>query len=140
MLVERVADLDWRLIHARARANRSGDAILLACAMAQALLETPTPPALADAVERSRRVAALAAGLVARLRSAPPEDIARETLEDALLCDSSRDRLWARVKLSLTPTPGDFHALPLPAPLWPLYRLTRPIRLGAGAVVRALRR
>lgn len=140
MLVERVPDLDWARIHARARANRSGDAVLLACTMVHALLETPIPPALAGTIDRNRRVARLTADLVARLRSAPPEDMAHETLEDALLCDFPRDRLWAGVKLSLTPTPGDFHALPLPALLWPLYRLTRPLRLGASLIARALRR
>jgi len=44
------------------------------------------------------------------------------------------------VKLALAPTPSDHRALPLPARLWPLYRLTRPIRLGTNIVARAWRR
>ena len=140
MLVERVPDLDWARIHARARGNRSGDAVLLACVMANTLLDTPIPPALAGAIDRSRRVAKLAVALVTRLHSARPEEIERKTLEDALLCDFPLDRLWAGVKLALAPTPSDHRALPLPARLWPLYRLTRPIRLGTNIVARAWRR
>ena len=140
MLVERIPDLDWSRIHHRARENRTGDVVLLACAMAHRLLDTPLPSALAGAVGRSRRVEALASGLIARLRSAPPEDIARETLEDSLLCDHARDRIWSAVKLALAPTPSDHEAMPLPPPLWWVYRLTRPIRLGASFLSRALRR
>jgi len=77
MLVERVPDLDWARIHERARRNRTGNAILLACLIAQLLLETPIPPALSGAIERNRNVTAQAAKLAARLRSAPPDDIVR---------------------------------------------------------------
>jgi hypothetical protein len=114
--------------------------VLLACVMAQRLLETPIPPVLVAAVERNRRVRDLAAGLIARLRNTLPDEVVRETLEDALLCDYARDRLWARVKLALTPTPSDYQALPLPRLLWPLYRASRPVRLGARIFARAMAR
>jgi hypothetical protein len=140
MLVERVADLDWARIHERARRNRTGNSILLAFMIVHLLLETPLPAALADLIERSPRIAGQAAGLVARLRSAPPDDIVHPPLEDLLLCDHASDRVWTAIKLTLAPTPGDYEALPLPPPLWPLYRLTRPLRLIAGLVGRAASR
>lgn len=140
MLVERVPDLDWARIHERARGNRTGNAVLLACALAHRLLDAPIPPALVDAVGRNRTVTARAAELALRLRSAPPDDISRAPLEDLLLCDHVSDRIWTAVKMTLSPTPGDHEALPLPPFLWPIYRLTRPMRLVAGLVRRALTR
>jgi hypothetical protein len=136
MLVDRLPDLDWPRIHARARRHGCGDSVLLACAMAQALFETPVPPALVRAVDANERVRRLAAELVARLRSTLPDEVPRETLEDALLCDRWRDRLWAGLKLALTPTPSDYQALPLPRPLWLLYWASRPVRLAAGIFAR----
>lgn len=137
MLAERVPDLDWSRIHERARRNRTGNAILLAFAIAHLLLETPLPPPLADLVEHDPGLVARAEGLVTRLRSAPPEEVVHAPLEDLLLCDHASDRVRTAIKLTLAPTPGDYEALPLPPALWPLYRLTRPIRLIAAFVGRA---
>jgi hypothetical protein len=33
----------------------------------------------------------------------------------------------------MTPTVSDYRSMPLPPSLWPLYRVTRPIRLGLKA-------
>ena len=140
MLVDRFPDLDWGRIHERARRNRAGNAVLLACAIAHRLLETPVPPVLGGLIAHDRNITARAAELAARLRSAPPADIVRPPLEDLLLCDRARDRIWTAIKLTLAPTPGDYEALPLPPPLWPLYRLTRPLRLIAGFVGRVVGR
>lgn len=140
MLVDRLPGLDWLRMHARACRHGCGDSVLLACVMAQALLETPVPAALVAAVDANDRVRRRAAGVAARLRSTLPDEVARETLEDALLCDRLRDRLWARLKLAFTPTPGDYQAFPLPRPLWLLYRASRPVRLGARIFARAMAR
>jgi hypothetical protein len=140
MLVERMSDLDWSNIHARARRNGSGLSILLASAMAERLLGTPVPPALTAALDRSQRVGRLADDLAARLRDHFPADIRRENLEDLLVCDRWNDRLWASLKIAMTPTPGDYQALPLPSVLWPLYRVIRPVRLAAQFISRAFRR
>jgi hypothetical protein len=140
LLVERMPDLDWSNIHARARRNGSGLSVLLATAMARKLLGTPVPAALTAAIDRSHRVGRLADDLAARLRAGFPADIRRENLEDLLLCDRTTDRLWASLKIAMTPTPGDYQALPLPPELWPLYRVIRPGRLAARFISRAFQR
>jgi hypothetical protein len=140
MLIERNPGLDWSNLHARARRNGSGLSILLAIAMAQELLGTPVPPALAAALAGNRQVASLAADLAARLRGRFPADAEQENLADLLVCDRFGDKIRAAAKMVMTPTPGDYQALPLPAALWPVYRMTRPVRLATRLISRALRR
>ena len=135
-MVDRHPGLDWRAVLARARRRRSGDAVLLAAAMAERLLATAPPPALAAALAASRRVAVIADRLASFLRNDAATGGGREHLHDILLCDRAIDRWGARVRIALRPAPGDYRALPLPRPLWPLYWITRPFRLAW----RALRR
>ena len=140
MLVERLPGLDWPGIHARARRNGSARSILLGAAMAQELLDQSPPPFLSATLDRHPAIVALSRELAGRLRVAFPADIERANLEDLMLCDRLGDRILASTKIAMAPTPGDYHALPLPAALWPAYRLTRPVRLAAGAVRRVFRR
>jgi len=129
--VERWPDLDWADIHRRASRNGCGDSVLLACALAEQVLEVPVQPALARAVATSHRVAALAASLCERLREGKLD---KRHLDDLALCDRRVDRWRAGLGFALAPTPGDFDALPLPRGLWPAYYLLRPMRLMAKAV------
>ena len=138
-LVERRPEIDWSRVYARACRQGSGISVLLAWAMVKELLEIPVPLALAASIGRSRQVGRLAARLIERLRTTFPDQVERLPLEDRALCDRSFDRLRAGLKVALTPTAGDYDALPLPPALWPLYKVTRPVRLAAGLVVRALR-
>ncbi|MEI6203510.1 MAG: nucleotidyltransferase family protein [Enhydrobacter sp.] len=138
-LAERRPELDWSRIYARASRQGSGISVLLAWAMVEELLEMPIPRALADSIGQSRQVGRLAARLVERLRTTFPDQVERLPLEDGALCDRSFDRLRAGLKVALTPTAGDYDAWPLPPALWPLYRVTRPVRLAAGLVMRTLR-
>ncbi|HLG48105.1 MAG TPA: nucleotidyltransferase family protein [Reyranella sp.] len=129
--VERWRDLDWADIHRRAGRNGCGDSVLLGCALAQQVLATPVPWALASAVGGSRRVAALAASLGERLRQGRLD---KRHLDDLALCDRRVDRWRAELGFVLAPTPSDFGALPLPRALWPAYYLLRPVRLMSKAV------
>lgn len=124
--VERWRDLDWADIHRRAGRNGCGDSVLLACTLAEQVLATPVPTALAQAVAASPRVAALAASLSERLREG---NLDKRHLDDLALCDRRVDRWRAGLGFALAPTPGDFDALPLPRALWPAYYLLRPMRL-----------
>ena len=135
-MIDRHPHLDWAAVLARARGQRCGDAVLLGAAMARQVLGTAPPPALAAPLAASRRVADLADRQAARLQADAATHGRRENLHDLLLCDRAVDRLWARVRISLTPGPGDYRACPLPRALWPLYWLSRPVRLA----IRALRR
>jgi len=130
VLVERWPGLDWRQIHRRAVGNGCGDAVLLACALAERVLGVPVPTALTAGVAASRRAAALADFHGDRL----PHDLDRHHLDDLALCDRRRDRLRAGLGFALAPTPSDFAALKLPQPLWPAYYLVRPARLVAQAL------
>jgi len=129
--VERWRDLDWADIHRRASRNGCGDSVLLACALADQVLDAPIPAALARAVAASDRVGALAAALTARLREG---NLDKRHLDDLALCDGRVDRWRAALGFALAPTPGDFEALPLPRALWQAYYLLRPVRLMSKAV------
>ena len=124
-------DLDWGEMHRRARRNGCGDSVLLACALVEQVLDVPVPPALAQAVAASSRVAARADTLAGRLREGAPD---KRHLDDLALCDRRVDRWRAALGFALAPTPGDFDALPLPRVLWPAYYLLRPVRLMSKAV------
>ncbi|HEY4168539.1 MAG TPA: nucleotidyltransferase family protein, partial [Reyranella sp.] len=129
--VERWRDLDWADIHRRAGRNGCGNSVLLACALAERVLSTPAPSALAQAVAASGRVAARADMLAERLREGVVD---KRHLDDLALCDRRVDRWRAGLGFALAPTPGDFDALPLPRALWPVYYLLRPVRLISKAV------
>ena len=129
MLIDRKPDLDWSEVHRRARLQHCGDAILLGCAMASGLLETPVPPALSAAVTGSARVQRIAASLIAGMQEGLvhfPET--KPSLADLDLCERRLDRFKFMLSLAVTPTPGDYRALPLPRALWGAYYLTRPLR------------
>jgi hypothetical protein len=140
LLVDRRAGLDWAALHAEARRQGCGDALLLGCVLADRLLRTPIPRALASLAAQSRRVQRLAGSIADSLRCTPPETSRPQNLADLDLCDRPRDWLWAAFGLAVTPTPGDYSALPLPQPLWRAYYLLRPVRLAAKAVAALLAR
>jgi hypothetical protein len=133
MLLDRRPDLDWSVIHRRAQARGCGDSVLLACLMAQQLLDAPVPTALSRPVAERRRIHSIASALVADLRRGEPAPEKRENLSDLDLCDARRDRISAVLKLAFTRTVGDYEAMPLPPELWPVYHATRPFRLAAKA-------
>jgi hypothetical protein len=137
-LIDRWPDLDWSVIHARARARACGDSVLLACAMANRLLDVPVPAALSRSVTECRRVGSIAAALVDQLRRSEGAPKTVANFSDLDLCDTKRDRYRAMLKLAFTPTVGDYQAMPLPLELWDIYRVTRPIRLLSRTMRRGL--
>ena len=140
MLIDRRQDLDWLDIHGRAKAQRCGDAVLLACAMARELLETPVPEALRGLLERNGRVSALVAGLTRGLKEGLRGLSEQENFSDLHLCERRLDKLWGAMTLALTRTSGDYDAMKLPRILWPVYYVTRPFRLATKALTALGRR
>lgn len=134
MLLERQPDLDWLAIHRRAKAHGCGNAVLLAGAMANELLETSLPPALRQLIDGSTHVSVLARRLSRRLREGLPESEMERNFSDFHLCDRRIDRLKGAIRLAVTPTSGDYEAMRLPPVLWPAYYVTRPFRLAAKAL------
>jgi hypothetical protein len=131
LLVDRRAGLDWAALHVAARRQGCGDALLLGGVLAERLLRTPIPRALASAAAQSRRVQRLAGAIAESLRHTAAATNGPQNLADLDLCDRRRDRVRAAFGLAVTPTSGDYSALPLPRPLWPAYHLLRPVRLAA---------
>ena len=131
MLIDRRQDLDWLAIHGRAKAQRCGDAVLLACAMARELLETPVPEALRVLLDRNGRVRALVAGLTRGLKEGLHGLPEQENFSDLHLCERRLDKLRGAIMLAFTRTSGDHDAMKLPQALWPAYYVTRPFRLAA---------
>lgn len=129
MLVDRCPDLDWSEIHQHARRRRCGDAVLLACTLADRLLGTPLPGPLAKPLAASARVPRLAGALIEELRQGRSPAQLRERVTDLDLCETRGARLKAVLTLALACTAGDYAALPLPQPMWPLYHAIRPFRL-----------
>lgn len=54
---------------------------------------------------------------------------AEELLGGFRLCETPSQKCGMALSLLLTPTIGDFEAMPLPQGWWWIYRLTRPARL-----------
>jgi hypothetical protein len=137
MLIDRKSDLGWAEVHRRARRQRCGDAVLLGCAMARDLLATPVPASLSAAVAGNARVERIAASLIASMREGLVHfPKVKPNLLDIDLCERTIDRLRLLASLAVTPTPSDYHALPLPRALWSTYYLIRPVR----QVLKAVRR
>lgn len=128
ILIERHPDLDWSGILERARPLRCGDTVLLGCALARKLLDTPVPLALVEALERRQRVRDLAELLTRHLAEGCAEATVQENFLDFYLCENWFGRLKGALRLSVTRTMGDYKALKLPPALWPLYHVTRPLR------------
>jgi len=134
MQIDRTPGADWAGLYARARRQGCGNSLLLGASMAQALFDSAMPHDLVPLVRRNATVARLTRRLVARLRGGLATMPGHRDLMDLDLCDRRWDRLKAAVRFGLTPTPGDYHALPLPAGLWSAYYFLRPFRLAAKVV------
>lgn len=128
-MIDRHRALDWGALHARAHARGCGDAVLLACAMAEELLDAAVPQPLALRVAGSARVRKLTAAMAGTMRrgQTPPTQV--EHFADLLLCDRRIDRIRGVLKLAFTPTAGDYEAMRLPPALWSAYYASRPCRL-----------
>lgn len=135
MLVDRCPDLDWLEIHRRARHRRCGDSVLLACTLADRLLGTPLPAPLAKPLAASSRVPRLAGALIDELRQGRSPAQLREGVTDLDLCETGGARVKAVLALAFSCTAGDYAALPLPQPMWPLYHAIRPFRLAGKALL-----
>ena len=131
VLVDGKRDLDWTKIHYAAERQHAGDTVLVACGMAQEVLGIPPPGSLESPLRSSTRVRALVGELSRRLRRGEPASGRAGNLSDILLCQRKIDRILFMALMAIHPTASDHAALRLPEPLWPLYYVARPFRVGA---------
>jgi hypothetical protein len=128
-VVDHHRDLDWEALHALAVARGCGGAVLLACAMAEELLNVPAPHALVSRIAGSDRVRKQTAKIAGTMRRGLRPPVQMEHFADLLLCDRPTDRLRGALRLLFTPTAGDYEAMRLPPALWGAYYACRPCRL-----------
>jgi hypothetical protein len=101
--------------------------------LANQLLGAPIPGALQRTLSEDREASALAKEIGAQVATGSSHDV--ESLEYFRLMMRLRERKADRVRfvqrLVFTPGPGEWKAVRLPEPLFPLYRLVRVARLAA---------
>ncbi len=131
-LLRRTPQLDLGRVLGQARAAGAERMVLLGLRLAAELLEAPLPDHVHPRVLADHAVAALAEQVRARLFHHTP-GTQPNTWELRLFLvrarERWRDRLRSWAHAALTPTQVDWTWLPLPDLLYPLYYVTRPIRL-----------
>jgi hypothetical protein len=133
----RHADWDWGGILEDAERLNNRHRLLLGVWIAYELLGSPLPEPLSSCLAQDRRIPVRAeliyAGLARRARESASTPSSLVRLRDAQtrlrLAQGLRAKLEAVLEPVFSPRPADFSAMPLPAPLFPLYYLLRPLRL-----------
>jgi hypothetical protein len=123
-----VCRLDWDAILTRAARQRMSLIVSLGLCLAQDLLGSNLPPEVSSRIHANARAVALAASIRARL-----QDGRAWSLRDLLIL---RFRLmegaWRKIRFFwyiLQPTPADWELLHIPESIFPVYYLTKPVRL-----------
>jgi hypothetical protein len=129
---------DWSLVLARAQAVHGERMLGLALRLAADLLGAPFPEPLRTHFESDRGLEAIVDQARRRLLGATAGSPITGLLEGTLFRLRARERWTDRALHSLLravmPTHADVAGLPLPAALWPVAGLVRPVRLLARAV------
>jgi hypothetical protein len=139
-LLRKHQDIDWLVVHERARRSHSLRALLLAILLSFTLLDAPAPPELVKKARNNSAVRTLAEKAQLRMLSAAREGEIREFLNGMNTHDRLRHRLWPLATLLSTRTVGDYEAMPLPRALWGIYYLTRPFRLASKVAEKMVRK
>jgi hypothetical protein len=135
-------DIDWEALLLQAKSTGIERILYLGLTLAGDLLGAPLPANVAELVRRDSTTQKLAAQACDNLfpsasycRPAPLQMLSYH----AAMRERCSDRIGMAVRAAITPTWKDWSALPLPAPLFPLYYVVRPFRLLAEASIGRLR-
>jgi hypothetical protein len=129
--IARHEDLDWESTEEQARKLHSRRALFLGLALAKNLLDAPVPHNLAQTAERYSGVRRLAE-LVAKRLFCPPSTLSglrRSFSFHMMVSESLLDKIQLCGRRILLPDAVDFQQSRLPARLYFLLPLLRPIRL-----------
>jgi hypothetical protein len=120
--------IGWDSVWRQAEALGIERIVAVTFTIAHRLLGAPLPPAM----RTDSRVESLVSEVIPLIMESKPLD--NESMAYFRLIARSRERRMDRVRfwwrLATTPSVGEWSAVRLPAPLFPLYRVVRAVRLG----------
>jgi len=124
-------EIDWSALIARSRQIQCERPILLGCTLISELMGISVNPKILHSATRQPSIQALVHSIVTGISASSTEAdaVAAGTHVDLVLCETSIQKLNVLLRLCFTPTVGDYETMPIPRSLWPLYHVTRPIRL-----------
>lgn len=129
-------NLNWNWIGSEARALGIVRIVQVSMLLANRLLGTAIPPAAQANFREDRATLALVDEIESHIASEATFNVESFAYFHFMmrLRERSADRLRFLQRLLFTPGPGEWQAVRLPAPLFPLYRLVRLSRLAARLV------
>jgi hypothetical protein len=134
--IMRLPELNWNWIASQAADLGTVRILRISLLLASRLLETPIPEAAEANLPKDSQALALAEEIELLIASDTAYDV--ESLAYFRLMLRLRERQVDRLRfihrLAFTPGPGEWAAVRLPRPLFPLYRLVRLSRLAARLV------
>jgi hypothetical protein len=136
-LIQAQGALNWSALLERARALGSERMLFLGLLLASDVLGTPLPKIVAQTAQSDRTAKALVKHIQQTLFQEPETgrgaSIRPITFQDAFFVLRSKERFRDRVRavhsMALKPTMADYQLLPLPAKLFTLYYVFRPLHL-----------
>ncbi len=134
-LAQRQTTIAWRSLLTVARAAGAQRMLLLGLALAQSVLDAPTPDALRDEIAADETLAALCGDLrttllAGRVGSGEPDERSFYGYYTRLR-ERRRDRIEEGLRRLFIPNTQEWSAMSLPEPLSFLHYVARPLRLGA---------
>jgi len=130
----RGGSIDLDLVLRRADELKARRTVLLGLALAREMLDAPLPASIAAEIDGDAGIAALAAEAERRMFAPDAaemegEDTTANLLYNLRARDGAADRARSAWRWLTLPTPEDWAWRRLPDPLFPLYRVLRPVRL-----------
>lgn len=130
-LIRRHHEINWKQVTERAEMLGGRRMLLLGLFLASDLLGTELPGEILEKIEADPAIRSLATKVRARLFDPPDNkpDVFAMSFFHLRARERLRDKIRYIFRLATTPNPGDWALLDLPAFLYFLYYVIRPIRL-----------
>ena len=122
-------DLPWDRIARLARAQLCLEPLLGAILLVERVFGHTIDPVLAGLAAKRPDLVQTVNVVISRTQSLAQRQLAEELMGGFRLCETPLQKLRMAVSLLMTPTIGDFEAMPLSPNRWWIYRVTRPLRL-----------
>jgi hypothetical protein len=149
-LIRVTETIDWERLTEHAGRLGAQRMLFLGLLLANDLIGSPLPQGVTEKIQSDRVVKSLATQVQGWLfqESGKSSDIfAKDLAEESSfhpfrvrIRERFRDKVLYSTRTALTPTPEDWEFLTLPQPLFPLYYVLRPLRIGARYGQRLLKR